>query len=103
MTVEHAPAADESTPVTICGRTYHLRGAADGAYLARLAGLVDAKMREVQEATGTADTLKLAILACLNLADENAQVRQGGASGMDPEEERRLARMIDVLGDALAE
>jgi cell division protein ZapA len=97
------PAADGSTPVTIYGRTYHLRGAADGIYLTRLAGLVDAKMREVQDATGTADTLKLAILACLNLADETTQARQGGGSGMDLETEERLARMIDVLGDALAE
>jgi cell division protein ZapA (FtsZ GTPase activity inhibitor) len=102
MTVEHRPAAEASTPVTIYGRTYHLRGAADGVYLARLAGLVDAKMREVQEATGTADTLKLAILACLNFADESTQARQGGGAGMDPETEQRLARMIDVLGDALA-
>jgi hypothetical protein len=61
----------ESTPVTIFGKTYHLRGDGDPDYLAELAAEVDKRMRAVAESTGTADTLKIAILAALNLADES--------------------------------
>ena len=39
------------TPVVISGRTYHLRGGGDPAYLAELAELVDGKMREIESAT----------------------------------------------------
>ena len=91
-----------ATPVTIFGRTYHLRGNEDGEYLAELATLVDRRMREVASATGTADTLKVAILASLNIADEYLQARRGGSSGWDEDTDRRLARMISMLDEALA-
>jgi cell division protein ZapA len=98
------------TPVTIYGRTYHLRGSESGAYLAQLASAVDAKMREAAEATGTADTLKVAILAGLNLADECLRARRGGSltevpsvAVDDDETDRRVARMISLLDGALAE
>ena len=45
------------TPVTIYGKTYHLRGDGDAGYLHELAQEVDRRMREVAETTGTADTL----------------------------------------------
>ncbi len=92
----------EATPVTIFGRTYHLRGNEDVAYLTELAALVDEKMSEVAEATGTADTLKVAILASLNIADECLQSRSGGPVRRNDGNEKRLARMIDQLGEALA-
>ena len=65
--------ATTATAVTIAGRTYHLRGNGDPDYLQELASLVDARMRAIGEATGTADTLKVAILAALNLADDYLQ------------------------------
>ncbi len=91
------------TPVTICGRTYYLRGEGDASYLAELAGLVDSKMRGVAEATGTADSLKVAILAALNIADDYFRARRevaddGHAIGGD-----RLARLVALLDEALAE
>ncbi|MHC4429162.1 MAG: cell division protein ZapA, partial [Planctomycetota bacterium] len=52
----------EATAVTIYGQTYHLRGGEDRTYLTDLASLVDRRMREVVETTGTADTLKVAVL-----------------------------------------
>jgi hypothetical protein len=57
-------AQDKPTLVTIYGKTYHLRGD-DPGYLHELAREVDGRMREVAEATGTADTLNVAILAAL--------------------------------------
>jgi cell division protein ZapA len=89
--------------VTIFGRTYHLRGGGDGAYLAELADLVDRKMREVAEATGTADTLKVAILASLNIADDYLKASREGGASTDVDSEERLTRMVALLDEVLAE
>jgi cell division protein ZapA len=92
----------QSTAVTIFGQTYHLRGGDDGTYLAELAAIVDCRMREVVETTGTADTLKVAVLAALNIADESLQARSGRAAPRDAATEARVARMITLLDEALA-
>jgi cell division protein ZapA len=92
-----------ATAVTIYGQTYHLRGSEGETYLAELASLVDRRMREVVEATGTADTLRVAILAALNIADDYLQARRGRAVPLDGESDERLARMITLLDEALAE
>jgi cell division protein ZapA len=92
-----------STAVTIYGQTYHLRGEEDGAYLTRLATVVDRKMREVVEETGTADTLKVAILAALNIADDSLQARRGRSGSSDGGTDARLARLITLLDEAMAE
>ncbi|HEX5044230.1 MAG TPA: cell division protein ZapA [Candidatus Polarisedimenticolaceae bacterium] len=88
-----------ATAVTIAGRTYHLRGNGDPAYLQELASLVDARMRTIAEGTGTADTLKVAILAALNLADDYLQ--SGRRSDRSPAESR-LEHLVTVLDEALA-
>ena len=93
---------DDVTAVTIYGQTYQLRGNEDGTYLTQLADHVDRKMREVVEATGTADTLKVAILAALNIADEYLQARGGHVAPMDSGTDARLARMVTMLDEALA-
>lgn len=101
------PGSDRShaagpTAVTIYGRTYHLRGGGDPAYLRGLAEIVDAKMREVAGATGTADTLKVAILAALNLADDVAQGRGDGRARWTDDDDDRLDRMVRMIDEALA-
>jgi len=93
----------EATPVAIFGRTYNLRGNEDGAYLEELASLVDQRMREVAEATGTADSLKVAILASLNIADEYLQSGRGGSSPSRGGSDKRLGRLVTLLEEALAE
>lgn len=93
--------AEETTTVKIFGQTYHLRGTEDEAYLNELAALVDRQMREVVEATETADTLKVAILAALNIADDYLQARRGNEVPLDRETDRRLARMVTLLDEAL--
>jgi cell division protein ZapA len=93
------------TPVTIYGRTYRLRGDEDPGYLKELAAIVDAKMREVARASSTADTLKVAILAGLNLADEYLKASRGETSGdtSSEGENERLARLVTLLDEALDE
>ena len=61
--------------VDIYDQVYHLRGT-DPWYIERLAASVDAKMRAVSAMGGTVDSLRVAVLAALNIADELAQLRQ---------------------------
>lgn len=93
---------DNPTEVTIFGRTYHLRGAENTAYLQELAQLVDGKMREVADLTGTADTLKVAILASLNIADECLKASSEPSAKPNAELEKSLVSMVTKLEEALA-
>jgi len=91
--------------VKIFGRTYHLRSDGESRErLGRLAKIVDAKMREVAESTSTADTLKVAIMAALNIADEYLDARQTPSAGVPaPDDvEQRLDRLVTLLDEALA-
>ena len=61
--------ADGPVSVEIYDGIYILRGT-DPAYIQHLAGIVDAKMRSVAEHGNTVDSLRVAVLASLNIADE---------------------------------
>ena len=60
---------NSSVRVEIFDQAYNLRGS-DPDYILKLAEYVDSKMRAVAEATNTIDTVRLAVLAALNIADE---------------------------------
>jgi cell division protein ZapA len=61
--------ATTSVSVDIYDQTYHLR-AHDPEYIQKLASTVDAKMRAVSANGNTVDSLRVAVLAALNIADE---------------------------------
>lgn len=63
----------EGTPtirVEIYNQTYNIRSDGDGDYVVNLAEFVDRRMREISSGTLTVDSLKVAILAALHIADE---------------------------------
>jgi cell division protein ZapA len=62
-------AANGSVRVEIFDQVYNLRGS-DADYILKLAEYVDGKMRAVSEQTATVDSVRLAVLAALNIADE---------------------------------
>lgn len=62
----------EYVTVEIYDQLYHLSGQ-DPAHIRELAAVVDAKMRAVAAQGRTADSLRVAVLAALNLADEVSQ------------------------------
>ena len=62
-------AQNSGVRVEIFDQAYNLRGS-DPEYILKLAEYVDSKMRAVAEATNTIDTVRLAVLAALNIADE---------------------------------
>ena len=69
-----AAAAPTAVAVEIYDQIYHLRGT-DPAYIEALAATVDSKMRAVSAIGGTVDSLRVAVLAALNIADELTQLR----------------------------
>jgi len=70
--LEAAKSEQSYVTVEIYDQTYHLSGP-DNAQVQRLAARVDARMRAVASTGRTADSLRVAVLAALNLADELAR------------------------------
>lgn len=66
---------DNAIIVEIYDQTYRLNGN-DREYIERLAATVDTKMRAVAAQGRTVDSLRVAVLAALNLADELARLEQ---------------------------
>jgi len=69
-----------SVRVEIFDQPYNLRGS-DPEYIMKLAEYVDAKMRAVAERTHTVDTVRVAVLAALNIADEYHLLKRNHDSG----------------------
>lgn len=63
-----------SVSVEIYDQTYHLRGV-DPQHITALAQIVDGKMRAVSAHGATVDSLRVAVLAALNIADELTELR----------------------------
>jgi cell division protein ZapA len=63
-------------PVEISGQRYPIRSSLEPEYVARLASYVDEKIRAAADATPTGDSLRLAVLAALNIADELFRCRE---------------------------
>jgi cell division protein ZapA len=84
--------------VEIFGQTYALSAGADGTYVQQLAAHVDAQMREVGKSAGAVDSLRVAVLAALNIADEcfRLRSREGGAGDMQRRAEV-LAKQLDAV------
>ncbi len=64
--------------VEIYGQIYHLSGQ-DAEHIREIAEQVDSKMRAVAAQGRTVDSLRVAVLAAVNLADELSQANQSTA------------------------
>ncbi len=61
--------------VEIYDQVYYMRGEPDPEYIQNLAQFLDARMRSIAERTRTVDSLRVAVLAALNIADEYHQLK----------------------------
>ena len=68
-------ATEQTIRVEIYNQTYSIRSDGDNEYITNLAEYVDQKMREISSGTMTVDSLKVAILAALHIADEYYQLK----------------------------
>ena len=89
----------EVIPVEIHGQRYPIRSTLDPKYVARLASYVDEKMRAAADSTPTTDSLRLAVLAALNVADELFRCRDANRArnGELAERAGELERMLDRI------
>jgi len=74
--METTTTAAPTIRVEIYNQTYNIRSDGDSEYLTKLADFVDSRMREISSGTLTVDSLKVAILAALHIADELHRMKQ---------------------------
>jgi cell division protein ZapA len=89
--------------VEINGMRYPIRSHLDAAYIADLAAYVEQKMLLAAKESAAGDTLKIAVLAALNIADECFRAREEGTARRTDVTQRaqELERMLDLaLADA---
>ena len=90
----------KSVKVEIYDQTYQVRGEMDEGYVAELASYVDTTMRRVAEATRTIDSLRVAVLAALNIADELHTLRKEHAALAGALRER-TERCLEIVEEAM--
>jgi cell division protein ZapA len=88
-------------PVVIQGQRYPVRSSLDPVYVAELAAYVDEKMRTAAETGTTQDTLRLAVLAALNIADEVFRCREaaGERARAVVDRTRAIEQILDAALD----
>jgi cell division protein ZapA len=84
-------------PITIQGQQYPIRTSLDPDYVTRLAAFVDERMQAAAESTPSSDSVRLAVLAALNIADELFRCRDATDQRDDQlaERTRELERLLD--------
>jgi len=84
-------------PVQIHGQRYPIRSTLDPEYVARLAAYVDDRIRVVGETAASGDSLRLAVLAALNIADELFRCRDllRSRDGALADRAGELERLVD--------
>lgn len=92
--------SEQITIVKIYNHEYHVRSAGDVEYVQRLAEYVNKKMSEVSEHTPTVDSLKVAVLAALNIADEYFAARQD-LDDVNKEVSRESEKLVALLDPLL--
>jgi cell division protein ZapA len=100
---------DDLVHVEIFGQDYAVRGGDDPKYVEKLASFVDEQMKEVSRTSGAVDSLRIAVLAALNIADERfrlseeADAASSRARVAGESADQRVARLAKQLGAALEE
>jgi cell division protein ZapA len=84
--------------VEIHGQRYPIRSSLEGQYVAELAAFVDEKMRLAAKECPAGDTLKIAVLTALNVADAYFRSLDADHSWTSSLEDRARAmeRMVDL-------
>jgi cell division protein ZapA len=104
MPTQNARPDGDCVTVSIYDQTYNLRGH-NPAYIEKLAGLVDDRMRAVASHGATVDSLRVAVLAALNIADElmQASTRLEQATGVEQTQRSRAHSLAGLLDEVIEE
>jgi cell division protein ZapA len=90
----------QNMKVEIYGQSYNVVGDLEPDYAEELARYVDGTMREIARATGMVDSVKVAVLSALAIADELHTLRNTRMEGTDNLRER-AERCIQLIEKAL--
>jgi cell division protein ZapA len=87
--------------VEIFGQSYALRAGEDPAYIEKIAGYVDREMGEVGRMAGAVDSVRIAVLAALNITDQLFQAREGqdGVKALESRAQDLARDLSAVLGE----
>jgi len=91
-----------TVPVVIQGKEYRIRAEADEAAVTRAAMLLDETIEKVRARSGTADSVDVAVLAALNLANALGAERAESGTGLGVGQRiLDLIRLVEsAVGDA---
>jgi cell division protein ZapA len=92
---------NSSVRVEIYDQTYQLRGS-DPEYINKLADFVDTKMRLIAQQASTVDSLRVAVLAALNIADEYLMLKRK-YDAIDSDYHARAEQLSGALDEVLEE
>lgn len=89
------------TQVRILNQVYSVRSGDDAAYVRELADYVDQRLQHVSDVAPTVDTLKVAILGALNIADELFRLRKSESESdlWCADRLRECHQMLDEIQD----
>lgn len=93
-------AVNQNMKIEIYDQVYNVSSEQNEEYLKELAAFVDGKMRSVAEATRMVDSLKVAVLAALNISDELFTLRQRQQQIEGPLR-RRVEKCVAMVEKAL--
>lgn len=82
--------------VNIYGTEYPIKGTTDVEYIKKVAQYVDNKMREVNKNISIDSSLKVAILAALNITDELFKEREKGVTSISESELEQKAKKFNI-------
>ncbi len=86
--------------IEIYDQSYNVNADGNEEYLKELAAYVDGKMRSIAESTRMVDSLKVAVLAALNIADETFTLRQRQQE-IDGPLRKRVEKCVAMVEKAL--
>ena len=87
--------------VEIFGQRLGLRADGEAERLQELASFVDARMREVADRSSSVDTVKIAVLTAMNIADELFQERESDQDARHKRLEEQAERLVIRLEEAM--
>lgn len=96
--------ATDSVVVEIYDQEYQMKGELDAEYIRELAAFVDGKMRAIADRNHIVDSLRVAVLAALNIADDYHQLkakREAAASGVTDRVAECNRRLDQILKTAV--
>ena len=86
--------------VEIMGQRYPIRSTLDIEYITHLASYVDEKIQAATELSTGGDTLRIAVLAALNIADEYFRARDSGTH-LGNDLQKRTTEIEQIVDRAL--